>query len=253
MQERAHRLLTPVVAAAALACSLPATALASGSSIALNGPHAIKYGTPFHFTASGRASGRANYVYGWEVAYGSTCATSSKAEARRTGKQPFVRRSLAREQRFSFAIEFFAKSVARHRLCAYVIEKASGRTLARGQATWRSLAPTLEPAALGGGECGARRFPDGSVYAQVATSGMTCEVLESVAFGADAAQGGSYARAGLACTGTAEGAGTPWASAWSGTYYSYACTSGNELAAFNWGAHYTYSPPSTLPLVKPGA
>jgi hypothetical protein len=81
---------------------------------------------------------------------------------------------------------------------------------------------------------------------------VACELLESVAYGADAAKGAAYSRAGLQCTATAEGAGSAWATAWSGTYYSYSCISGRQLAAFNWGTQYTYAPVSTLPLVKPG-
>jgi enolase len=49
-----------LASAAALALGLAASALAGGSSITLHGPHANVYGTSFHYTASGRASGSAD-------------------------------------------------------------------------------------------------------------------------------------------------------------------------------------------------
>jgi hypothetical protein len=250
MHKRVIVLLSALVAVCA--CSLAAAALAGATSITLKGPHANKYGTPFQYKASGTTSGSANYAYGWEVPYTPRCASTYKAESKRTPKALFVSRSLARKRHFSFSIEFFARSLAQHRFCAYVINKRTGKTLARAEATWRNYASALSPAPVGSGECQAKRFPDESVYAQVSISGLTCETLESVAFGADAAAGAAYSSAGFACTPTAEAAGSMWAAAWSGTYYAYSCVFGNELAAFNWGMHYSYAPPSTLPLVKPG-
>jgi hypothetical protein len=237
---------------AALVCSFSAAALAAGSSIALSGPHANKYNTPFRYKASGSTSGSANYVYGWEVPYSPACASTYKSESKRSGKSLFVKKSLARNRHFSFAIEFFARNLARHRFCAYLINKGAGTTLARAETTWRNYASALQPAPVGSGECQAKRFPDESAYAQVAVSGVSCEVLESVAYGADAAKGAAYNAAGFTCTPTAEGAGSTWVSAWHGTYYAYSCVSGSELAAFNWGAQYAYVPASTLPTVKPG-
>jgi len=253
MDKRARVLLAALAVAFALSCASGA-ALAAASSIALRGPHENKYGTPFNYTASGRTSGSANYVYGWEVPYSPACASTYKAEAKRAGKTLFVRRTLAKGKRFSFAIEFFARNIARHRFCAYVIDKRRGKTLARAETTWRvyTAAGAVQPAPVGSGECQAKRFPDESVYAQVAVSEVACEVLESVAYGADAAQGAAYSRDGFTCTSTAEGAGSMWASAWTGTYYAYACVAGSKLAAFNWGAHYAYVPASKLPTVKPG-
>jgi hypothetical protein len=249
---RAGVFLTALAALAALACCGSASALAAGSSIGLKGPHLNAYGTPFHYTASGRTEGAANYAVAWEVPYSPACAHTYKSESKRAHITLFARRTLAKNKHFSFVLEFFARNITRHRLCAYVISKQSGATLARGEATWRNYLPTLQPAPVGGGECGARRFPDESVYAQVALSGPTCEALESVAYGADAAKGAAYSRSGFTCTPTTESAGSKWSAAWAGTYYSYACISGNELAAFNWGAQYIFKPPSTVPLVKPG-
>lgn len=236
----------------ALGCSCGFAALAAGSSIRLKGPHANKYGTPFEYHASGRTSGSANYVYGWEVPYSPACASTYKSESKRSGKSLFVRRSLARNKPFSFVIEFFARNLTRHRFCAYVIDRSTGKTFARAETTWRNYASGLQPAPVGSGECQAKHFPDESVYAQVAILGLSCETLEAVAYGADAARGSAYSRAGFTCTPTAEGAGSTWMSAWTGTYYAYSCVSGSELAAFNWGAQYAYAPASTLPAVTPG-
>jgi hypothetical protein len=152
-----------------------------------------------------------------------------------------LNRALARNHRFSFVVEFFAHNAGSHRFCAYVVSKRSGKTLARAETTWRNTAPVVQPAPVGSGECPAKRFPDNSVYAQVAIAEVGCEVLESVAYGADAASGAA----------TAEGAGSAWANAWTGTYYAYSCISGSQLAAFNWGRQYAYAPTSTVPLVKP--
>jgi hypothetical protein len=231
---------------------LGASALAVGSSIALKGPHENKYGTPFHYTVSGRASGAANYAYGWEVPYSRACANSYKAEAKRGTKTLFVSRALARNKRFTFVVEFFARNLARHRFCVYVVNKRTAKTLARAETTWRNVASALQPAPVGSGECQAKRFPDESVYAQVAISAVACALLEAIAYGADAAKGATYSREGFTCTATAEGSGSAWAAAWTGTYYAYACISGSRLAAFNWGTQYAYVRASTLPLVKPG-
>jgi hypothetical protein len=251
MHKHATVFVSALASALALSC-LAGAGLAAASSIALKGPHVNKYGTPFHYTASGSTSGAANYVYAWEVPYSPACAHTYKAESKRRSKSLFVRKTLAKHKRFSFTIEFFARNVARHRFCAYVINRRTGRTLAHAETTWRNYTSALQPSPVGRGECQAKRFPDESVYAQVAVSDVSCELLESIAYGADAAKGASYGRAGFTCTATAEGAGSQWASAWTGTYYAYGCVSGSQLAAFNWGAQYAYAPASTLPTVKPG-
>ena len=252
MHTRATVFATALAAATAIGCTLGASALAAGTSIALKGPHENKYGTPFHYTASGRTSGSANYVYGWEVPYSPACASSYKSEVKRATKTLFVGKALARNKRFSFDVEFFARNIAQHRFCVYVVNKRTGKTFAHSEATWRNVASALQPAPVGSGECQAKRFPDESVYAQVAVSTVSCELLEAIAYGADAAKGATYSREGFTCTATAEGAGSMWAAAWTGTYYAYGCIAGSRLAAFNWGAQYAYVPASTLPLVKPG-
>jgi hypothetical protein len=234
------------------ALAAPAGASAPTSSIALRGPHVNRYGVSFQYVASGFARGRANYVAGFESAAAVSCAGTYRAEALRAGASRVLRQSLARNKRFTFTVPFFASKVGAHRLCAYVTNKGSGKTFARAHATWRNSAGSLQPAPVGRSDCGARRFADGSVYAQVAVSGVSCELVESVAFGADAAKGAPYGRAGLSCTATAEGAGSMWATAWTGAYYAYACAAGNELAAFNWGQSYAYGPTANLPLVNPG-
>ncbi len=105
---------------------------------------------------------------------------------------------------------------------------------------------------MGSGQCQAEKFPDQSVFAQIAIAGgASCSALEAVAYGADAARGAAYSRAGFSCAATAEGSGSTWASAWTGTYYAYSCASGAQRLAFNWGTQYAYVPASTLPTISP--
>jgi len=176
----------------------------------------------------------------------------------------FVNRSTTKNKHFSLVIDFFARNLLKHRLCAYVINKSSRTTLAHAEATWQNFpaattpsAPssrTLQPTEVGSGDCQAERFPDESVYAQIAYSGGAgCSIAEGVGYGADAAKGAAYSKDGFSCVGTAEGAGSTWVSAWTGTYYEYSCADGAEEVAFNWGADYAYVPASTLPTITPSS
>ncbi len=252
MKRRAGARLARVVGAAACATlTFSASALAAGSSIALKGPHMNLYGTSFHYTASGHARSSANYVYGWEVPYTPTCASTYKAESKRGETFLFVSKSIAKGKRFSLVINFLARNTERHRFCIYVINKASGKTLARAQTTWTNYAP-LEPTGIGSGDCQAKKFPDESAYAQIDVKVASCETAEKVAYGADAAKGASYKAEDFSCSSTTEGPGSKWASGWTGTYYAYKCTYGKEGVAFNWGTDYAYVPAATLPTVTPG-
>ncbi len=265
------RTLRALVLCAVLAPSLllasASGALAAGSSIKLEGPHLNLYGTSFHYTASGSAAGAADYLYGWEVPYTPKCAGTYKAEASRGQIALFVSKAVAKRRHFSIVIPFSARNTTQHRFCAYLINKASGHTVAHAETTWRNYAApsgpsspsspapssgALQPTEVGVGDCQAKHFADESVFAQNATSGASCETLESVAFGADAAKGASYSRSGFSCTATAEGDGSKWVSAWSGTYYAYTCSSGSMQVAFNWGLHYAYVAASTLPEATTG-
>jgi hypothetical protein len=103
----------------------------------------------------------------------------------------------------------------------------------------RSSSGHLLPAPVGSGQCqaGDKR---GLVYAQIAISGVSCSVAESVMTGSDAAKGASYSSHGFTCTAKTEGPHTSWSSAWGGTYYAYDCVDGAQQIAFNWGSNYTY-------------
>ena len=100
--------------------------------------------------------------------------------------------------------------------------------------------PGLQPTIVGHGECQAVGFPDGSVAAQIAIAGTTCAVATTVLQGSDGARGAAYNADGFACAATPEGPGSPWSSAWGGTYYAYSCADGSQQVAFNWGMDYTY-------------
>jgi hypothetical protein len=249
---------------AALALGMSTAALAAGSSLTLHGPHANVEGTPFQYTASGRTGGPANYIVAWEAPYTPTCASKYTVESKRSGTFKFASQAIAKNKHFSTVIHFFAQNLLKHRLCAYVINKSSHATFAHAEASWQNYAApktqtapgssALQPTEVGSGDCQAKRFPDESAYAQIASSGgASCTLAEEVGYGADGAKGAAYNKDGFSCNGTAEGAGSKWASAWTGTYYDYTCADGAEQVAFNWGTHYAYVPASTLPTITPSS
>jgi len=99
----------------------------------------------------------------------------------------------------------------------------------------------LQPTPLGHGMCQAQRFADGSVEAQIAVDNVTCTTATTVLGpAAERADGAQYTANSFTCKSTVEGAGSPWAAAWRGTYYAYACANGHAQAAFNWGMRYIY-------------
>ena len=98
----------------------------------------------------------------------------------------------------------------------------------------------LLPSPLGNGQCQAQEFSDHSVQAQIAVDGANCTQADAVGMGADKAKGAAYSADGFTCKATAEGAGSEWATAWTGTYYAYNCKARAEQVAFNWGPHYSY-------------
>ncbi len=242
-----------LLGAAAILAGTSSSALAASSSIALNGPHTNVYGSSFKYIASGAAKGPANHVWGWEVAYTASCASTYKTEASRGGTFLFVSQAVTRNHHFSVTINFSARNTEKHRFCAYLTNKGSGKTYAHASTTWTNVAAgtggSVQPAPVGSGQCQAKRFPDESAYAQIAISGVTCELAEAVGYGADAAKGASYSSRGYSCTGTAEAAGSMWAAAWTGTYYAYTCSGPGGQFAFNWGTSYAYVPASTLPTI----
>jgi hypothetical protein len=246
------------ISLAALAGAMDA--LAASSSIALKGPHTNVFGTSFHYVASGSARGAANRVYGWEVPSTPACASSYSGERKRASKFLFTNQSVTTGKHFSITINFSARNTESHRFCTYLINSRTGKTYAHAEATWTNIpagstpvSGTLRPTPVGEGQCQAKKYPDLAAYAQIAVSGANCQEAESVALGADAVKGAAYSRAGFSCSGTAEGAGSTWESAWSGTYYVYSCTSGGKQVAFNWGAQYAYVPASSLPTINPAA
>src|SRR5213076_1616173 len=112
------------------------------------------------------AAGRANHLYVWEAPSTPACAGTSGAEARRAALALFASRAIAGHGRFSLVLRFVARSAEKHRLCAYLVNRRSGKTFARAEAAWTNVAPpppsagALQPAAVGSGLCPARKFPD---------------------------------------------------------------------------------------------
>ena len=115
-----------------------------------------------------------------------------------------------------------------------------GQIYTYGQTVGAATTTALQPAALGAGQCQAAKLPDGSTYAQIAVSNAACAAVAYVAKGAVIAAGTDFTSNGYGCTATPEGAGSPWAAAWSGTYTAYRCTFGTQQLAFTWGKHYVY-------------
>ncbi len=103
------------------------------------------------------------------------------------------------------------------------------------------VAGTLQPATVGNAQCSAGDTSDEGTYAQLAVAGTACPLARTVAAAAGPARGGAYSADGYSCTANSEGDGSPWASAWGGTYYAYSCHNGAAQVAFNWGTDYTYS------------
>ena len=99
---------------------------------------------------------------------------------------------------------------------------------------------TLLPSPLGDGQCEYQEFVDHSYQAQIAVYQANCTQADEVGIGAYRARGKAFSADGFTCKATAEGAGSQWASAWTGTYYAYDCKSGAVQVAFNWGPTYAY-------------
>lgn len=127
---------------------------------------------------------------------------------------------------------------------------ASSATTAPGPSSATTSSATssnLEPTALGDGQCYAGGATGGGVYAQVAESNTTCEVATTVAATAGNAKGTAFSLDGFSCTAVVAGSSSPWASAWSGTYYTYSCKNGDKQVAFNWGSNYSYGSAGPTP------
>ncbi|MGO9658604.1 MAG: hypothetical protein ACLP7F_09655 [Acidimicrobiales bacterium] len=99
----------------------------------------------------------------------------------------------------------------------------------------------LLPSPLGAGQCQYQEFIDDSYQAQIALADASCAAADAVGTGAFQSRGAAFHAAGFACTATGAGAGSEWASAWTGTYYIYDCRAGAAQVAFNWGPRYGYS------------
>lgn len=255
------RALSLGVALAAAGLLTSPAAFASSSSITLVGPHTNVFNTSFHYVASGNARGPANHVWGWEAPIAPSCASTYKSESKRTSKFLFTTKSVSKNKHFSLLINFHANNTASHRFCAYLINSKTGKTYAHAEATWTNVpagstpvSGTLQPTPVGEGMCQAKKYADLAAYAQIAVGGgASCGEAEGAAVGADPAKGAGYSREGYTCTGTAEGAGSTWASAWTGTYYVYSCVNGSRQVAFNWGTQYAYVEASSLPNINPNA
>ncbi len=115
-----------------------------------------------------------------------------------------------------------------------------GRIYTYDETAGTSSATPFAPAPLGSGQCKAMTLAGDSTFAQIALSNAACDAVDYVAARAPAAHGTAYTSNGYACSATREGAGSTWASAWSGTYDAYVCTFGTQQLAFTWGKHYVY-------------
>jgi hypothetical protein len=244
--------LTIAAAICALAASSATVYASGGSTMKVAGPRHNALGTNFNYTISGVAGGGANRVVAWEQFHRlGGCAETYVAEKGRTGSSAYeitlwVNAAVTSGGHYALVARFGAANAGEHGICAYLINAASGKTFAHGGGWWvngpagGTQLAGLQPAPVGSGQCHAARFADGSVYAQIATSGASCGVADSLAAGADKARAAAYSADGFSCAGMAEAAGSKWSAAWAGTYYAYFRSAGSERVAFNWGTHYTY-------------
>ncbi len=194
---------------------------------------------------SGYAAAPANrIVAGEQTSTAKTCAGKYTTEYPRNDYYPAFGDTVGKKKRFKgLTVAFSAQVPGKHALCAYVINSSTYKTYAHAEITWTNHPVTgghLEPSPVGSGQCHAQSWTDGSVTAQIAIENTNCTVAKSVEAGAHFAKGAAYSQAGFACKATAEGPGSPWSSAWAGTYYAYSCSMGAAQVAFTWGTHYTY-------------
>ena len=229
-----------VVASAAIA--------AAGSSIKLSGHATNTIGQSFSIKMSGYAAAPANRVVaGEQTSVALKCAAKFTAENPRSDYYGSFVKTVGKNKRFkNLSVNFSAVVPGTHALCAYVISSTTFKTYASAEFKWTNEAATgpggtLEPAQVGHGQCQATKYADGSVTGQIAIENTTCTVASPVEAAADGAKGAPYTAAGFSCKATQEGAGSQWASSWTGTYFAYSCKSGSEQVAFNWGLHYSFS------------
>ena len=216
----------------------------SVSSIKLTGPSSNKIGQSFAIKMSGYAAAPANRVVaGEQTSTAKVCAGKYTTEYPRNDYYPAFGDTVGKNKRFKgLTVAFSAQVPGKHALCAYVINSSTYKTYAHAEITWTNHPVTgghLQPSPVGSGQCQAQAWADGSVTAQIAIENTTCTVAKSVEAGAHLSKGAPYSKAGFACKATAEGPGSPWSSAWAGTYYAYSCSMGAAQVAFTWGTHYT--------------
>jgi hypothetical protein len=243
---RRRRLVGVAVTVAALAFASVAVAK-QHSSIKLSGSHTNHIGQSFSIKMSGFAASPANdVVAGEQTSISSPCAKSYSSEKGRSDYFPAFAQAVHKNKRFkNLAAPFSAQVPGTHALCAYVISSKTFKTYAHAEFKWTNkpstpTGGTLKPAPVGSGQCPAQAYSDGSVTAQIAVSNATCTTALMVEAGADTARGAPYSSDGFSCAATTEGSGSPWSSAWGGTYYAYSCADGSAQVAFNWGTDYTY-------------
>ena len=244
---RRSRLVAVSVGVAALAFAGVAIAEKS-SSIKLSGPKTNKFGQDFTIKISGYAAAPANrIVAGEQTSTTQSCASKYLTENSRADYFSEYGKTAGKNHSFNGSVSFTATHLGSRALCAYVINSKTDKTYAHAQITWTNVPATtgggggtLKPAPVGQAQCQATKFADGSVVAQIAVENTDCTSVQPVEASADTARGAPYSKDGFSCSATAEGAGSPWASAWSGTYYAYSCKNGSAQVAFNWGTNYTY-------------
>jgi hypothetical protein len=124
-----------------LGSSLKLSGNSGGSSLKLSGPKNNRMDTSFDYTISGTATGSANYLVAWEQYYPqSGCARTYAAESTRVflpytyGLTLFVNKAVS--HKYSSVEAFEAAHLGKHGICAYLINLASGDTVANGGAFW---------------------------------------------------------------------------------------------------------------------
>lgn len=120
------------VAAIAVVLVCAATALAASSKVKVHAPKSVKIGTTYSVTTTGRASGKANFLVGFE---NGPCKKTYAAEYNTYGTAA-VPLSTPVKGKFSKKLMFSAGSAGRHYFCAYLINRKTTKTYAHAHAHW---------------------------------------------------------------------------------------------------------------------
>jgi len=118
------------------ALAFAATALAAGSSLKVHAPKSVKLTKHYTVKVSGKASGHANFVVGWEVA-GHKCKSNYAAEYHFLANPTSAPVSQSVTGPFSFTAGFTAAHTGKAYFCAYLINQTTTHTYKHAFKHWK--------------------------------------------------------------------------------------------------------------------